>query len=37
MKITAIEPITCDSGIGGRDWLFVKVTTTRDRRLGRGL
>ena len=27
MKITAIEPITCDSGIGGRDWLFVKVTT----------
>ena len=22
-----IEPITCDSGIGGRDWLFVKVTT----------
>jgi galactonate dehydratase len=27
MKITAIEPITCDSGIGGRDFLFVKVTT----------
>jgi len=27
MKITAIEPITCNSGIGGRDWLFVKVTT----------
>ena len=27
MKITAIEPMTCDSGIGGRDWLFVKVTT----------
>jgi L-alanine-DL-glutamate epimerase-like enolase superfamily enzyme len=27
MKITGIEPITCDSGIGGRDWLFVKVTT----------
>ena len=27
MKITAIEPITCDSGIGGRNWLFVKVTT----------
>ena len=27
VKITAIEPITCDSGIGGRDWLFVKVTT----------
>ena len=27
VKITAIEPITCDSGIGGRDLLFVKVTT----------
>jgi len=27
MKITAIEPITCESGIGGRDWLFVKITT----------
>ena len=27
MRITAIEPFTCDSGIGGRDWLFVKVTT----------
>lgn len=27
MKIIAIEPITCDSGIGGRDFLFVKVTT----------
>jgi galactonate dehydratase len=27
MKITAIEPITCNSGIGGRDFLFVKVTT----------
>lgn len=27
MKIVAIEPITCDSGIGGRDFLFVKVTT----------
>ena len=27
MKITAIEPMTCNSGIGGRDWLFVKVTT----------
>ena len=27
MKIIAIEPITCDSGIGGRDWLFVKVST----------
>lgn len=27
MKITGIQPITCDSGIGGRDWLFVKVTT----------
>ena len=27
MKITAIEPMTCESGIGGRDWLFVKVTT----------
>jgi galactonate dehydratase len=27
MKITAIEPMTCNSGSGGRDWLFVKVTT----------
>ena len=27
MKITAVEPITCSSGIGGRDWLFLKVTT----------
>jgi galactonate dehydratase len=27
VKITAIEPITCDSGIGGRDFLFVKVST----------
>jgi galactonate dehydratase len=27
VKIVAIEPITCDSGIGGRDFLFVKVTT----------
>src|SRR5205823_9525086 len=27
MKITGIQPLTCDSGIGGRDWLFVKVTT----------
>jgi galactonate dehydratase len=27
MRITALEPITCDSGIGGRDWLFLKVTT----------
>ena len=27
MRITAIEPMTCESGIGGRDWLFVKVTT----------
>jgi L-alanine-DL-glutamate epimerase-like enolase superfamily enzyme len=27
VKITAIEPITCDGGIGGRDFLFVKVTT----------
>ena len=27
MKITAIEPVTCNSGIGGRDFLFVKVTT----------
>ena len=26
-EITGIEPLTCDSGIGGRDWLFVKVTT----------
>ena len=30
MKITAIEPIMCNSGIGGRDWLFVKVTTDED-------
>jgi galactonate dehydratase len=27
MKISAIEPMTCESGIGGRDFLFVKVTT----------
>jgi galactonate dehydratase len=27
MKITAIEPLLCDSGIPGRDWLFLKVTT----------
>ena len=27
MKITSIEPVTCNSGIGGRDFLFVKVTT----------
>jgi galactonate dehydratase len=27
VKIVAVEPITCDSGIGGRDFLFVKVTT----------
>ena len=27
MKIVSIEPITCDSGIGGRNWLFLKVTT----------
>lgn len=27
MRIVAVEPITCDSGIGGRDFLFVKVTT----------
>jgi L-alanine-DL-glutamate epimerase-like enolase superfamily enzyme len=27
VKITAIEPLTCESGIGGRDFLFVKVTT----------
>ena len=27
MKIVAVEPITCNSGIGGRDFLFVKVTT----------
>ena len=27
MKITAIEPINCESGIGGREWTFVKVTT----------
>lgn len=27
MKIVAVEPITCESGIGGRDFLFLKVTT----------
>ena len=27
MKIVAVEPITCDGGIRGRDFLFVKVTT----------
>lgn len=27
MKIAAIEPVTCGSGIRGRDFLFVKVTT----------
>jgi L-alanine-DL-glutamate epimerase-like enolase superfamily enzyme len=27
MKITSITPMTCDSGVGGRDWLFVKVET----------
>jgi L-alanine-DL-glutamate epimerase-like enolase superfamily enzyme len=27
MRITAITPMTCDSGVGGRDWLFVKVQT----------
>ena len=27
MRITAVEPITCESGIGGRDFLFLKVTT----------
>ena len=27
MKIVAVEPITCDSGIGGRNFLFLKVTT----------
>jgi L-alanine-DL-glutamate epimerase-like enolase superfamily enzyme len=27
MKITGIEPLTCESGIGGREWTFVKVTT----------
>jgi L-alanine-DL-glutamate epimerase-like enolase superfamily enzyme len=27
MRIVAVEPITCDGGIGGRDFLFVKVTT----------
>jgi galactonate dehydratase len=27
MRITAITPMTCDSGVGGRDWLFVKVET----------
>lgn len=27
MKITSLEPLTCDSGIAGRGWLFLKVTT----------
>jgi L-alanine-DL-glutamate epimerase-like enolase superfamily enzyme len=27
VKIAAIEPVTCGSGIRGRDFLFVKVTT----------
>lgn len=27
MKIASVEPITCASGIGGRDFLFLKVTT----------
>jgi galactonate dehydratase len=27
MRITGLETILCDSGIGGRDWLFLKVTT----------
>jgi galactonate dehydratase len=27
VKIVAVEPITCESGIGGRNFLFVKVTT----------
>ena len=27
MRITAVEPLTCSSGIGGRDWVFLKVTT----------
>jgi galactonate dehydratase len=27
MKITSVEPLTCDSGIPGREWLFLKVTT----------
>lgn len=27
MKITSVEPLTCHSGIAGRDWLFIKVTT----------
>ena len=27
MKIVSVEPITCESGIGGRDFLFLKVTT----------
>ena len=27
MKIVSVEPITCGSGIGGRDFLFLKVTT----------
>jgi len=27
VKITGLEPITCDSGIAGREWLFLKVTT----------
>ena len=27
MKIVSVEPITCGGGIGGRDFLFLKVTT----------
>jgi L-alanine-DL-glutamate epimerase-like enolase superfamily enzyme len=27
MRIVAVEPIACDGGIRGRDFLFVKVTT----------
>jgi galactonate dehydratase len=27
MKITSVVPLTCDSGIAGREWLFLKVTT----------
>jgi len=27
VKIVSVEPITCGSGIGGRDFLFLKVTT----------
>jgi len=27
VKIASVEPITCASGIGGRDFLFLKVTT----------